>query len=297
MKKMNFNVVKFVVSIGLILALSLSIFAFSDSVDYVWREHPDDPISIELQRLETIAIEKNEQIFNNWALVENYIEIYDFEFPDFFGGTYINGNKNLVIQVTQLNCYIIEYFSIIIDITNVVFEEVRYSKNQLLLVQAATIEQMLSYYRNSLFSTISSVGLAIENNSVIVALVEPDVVFARNTDVFDNFIYYSAKNIFHSLSITNTIRYNNGNDIEIDIITIDVIEEGITRRVNPGNRITRSGTTPDASIGIWVRCHDDTSRVGVISTGHAWNVNQNLNVSGRRFGRVELNQFGGGHGC
>ena len=77
--------------------------------------------------LENSCNDKYNKLLEYWAYDPAIIDDTNANFPSFYGGIYINEQKSLVIQVTCLNDAVKAYFGNIIDLSNVVFEEVKYS--------------------------------------------------------------------------------------------------------------------------------------------------------------------------
>lgn len=111
---------------------------------------------------EADANEKYNILLNEWAYDKEYIDDVNANFPEYYGGAYID-NDDLVIQVTSLNDEIREYFAELIDLNGVIFEEVTYSFEELKVEQQKIEELMTS---DELPFKIVGVGISIKSNSI-----------------------------------------------------------------------------------------------------------------------------------
>lgn len=103
-------------------------------------------LSAELQALENDATKKYNKLLATWAYNPMIIDDVNANFPEFYGGAYINKQKKLVLQVTSLDKSVILYFKNIIDLTNVIFEEVKYSYDELKQAHAQIATLNISAY-------------------------------------------------------------------------------------------------------------------------------------------------------
>lgn len=273
----------------------------ANSYDATMFAHPDDPISVEMQAIEAAAIEKNEQLFRSWAGGAAYFDAFSVDFPHFFGGTYIGYGHRLVIQVTTLDDEIRDYFSNIIDTASVVFKEVNHSLRDLMDFQDAVISLRDFDSENRLFASISSVGLVIDDNAVVVSLVNPEIAAASNgslgargVNLADEFISNATEIIFDAAIIEGENSRGlsaSGEPITPEIIMVDV-REGFVGRATaataPGSGLMPNG----ASVGFWAH---RGGQIGFVSTGHAWSVGTNVSPVGpfATFGNVAWNRFQG----
>lgn len=97
--------------------------------------------SVTLQLREDEAIKKFNALLDCWTAPTNLNET---NYPDYYGGAYINGDKNLTIQVTGLTKTVIEDLSNIIDLKDVTLEVVDYSYLTLLSEKNKVAEKMYS---------------------------------------------------------------------------------------------------------------------------------------------------------
>lgn len=84
------------------------------------------------QELENDAVEKYNVLLSEWAYNKDKIDDVYADFPDYYGGAYINDKRQLVIQVTELSDVVKAELSDIISLDNVVFEEVNYPYTMML---------------------------------------------------------------------------------------------------------------------------------------------------------------------
>ena len=116
---------------------------------------------------ESIAGEKYNNLMREWAFDPDYISDTNADFPEFYGGAYINEDKLFVIQVTNSFEEAREYFSGMIDLTDVAFEKVKYSIYDLKEVQSAVVQEIES--NADLFSNgYMGVGISSKHNEVTV---------------------------------------------------------------------------------------------------------------------------------
>ncbi|MCL2754706.1 MAG: hypothetical protein FWD35_03180, partial [Oscillospiraceae bacterium] len=133
-------------------------------------------LSVDELMADALALEKEALLYRRWAGGAAHFEAFEVDFPEFFGGSYVNEKKQFVIQVTTLNECVVEYFSEIIDTDGVVFEEVKYSMRTLLAFQDAVLRMSQNTigcsFDGVLFGSISGTGLALAENAVVVTLSE-----------------------------------------------------------------------------------------------------------------------------
>lgn len=136
-------------------------------------------IDYALVQKESIADNKLDRILDEWSINDGFSD-YETDFPSFYGGAFIDENKNLVIQVTSLDDEVIKYFESLIDTNDVVFHEVKYSYKEL-LEQMDAISQSIG--KNSRMAGINGVSISQKNNQVNV-YYSPDS--ARSIDISNN---------------------------------------------------------------------------------------------------------------
>jgi len=184
-----------------------------------------DFITDELQIKENLANEKYTILLRNWAYEPEYIDDVEADFPSFYGGAYINSNRDLVIQVTSAIDDVKDYFSEMVDLTNVILDEVQFSYASLKAEKKAIADLMDPYSDDSYVSSISGVGISFPENAVTLYVYteeegEEAVIFAQR-----------VKNYVSSFS-----------NIKV-IITNERDETCVS--VSPGSRIS------NRSVGFW----------------------------------------------
>ena len=141
---------------------------------------PVDDFATSLEPLESISLEKYNTLLMAWSTIPHIPSDRYANFPSFFGGAYIDENKELVIQVTDNNSDIIEYFAELIDLENVRFQTAENSLAELLEIKYELNKRISSNTSDPLRlsaqdSLIDGTGISIPNNSVNL-YVKPDSV-------------------------------------------------------------------------------------------------------------------------
>jgi len=216
------------------------------SVVLVWGLSASSVVAFEtldedLMEKESEANEKYNILLREWAYDEERIDDVNADFPDYYGGAYIDESKNLVIQVTSLNDEIRAYFDDLIELENVIFEVVEYSYENLKCEKEAIVEKMKSQEFDSF--SLTGVGISFENNSV-TAHVEPrsDTRSINNAEIKKEISSFE----------------------NVDIIW-GVGQDEPTLDVRPGAQLTVAGTH-SGSVGFWAR--DSYGNLGIITTPH-----------------------------
>ncbi|MCI8480853.1 MAG: S1 family peptidase [Oscillibacter sp.] len=124
-----------------------------------------------LEPLESISLEKYNTLLMAWSTIPHIPSDRYANFPSFFGGAYIDENKELVIQVTDNNSDIMEYFAELIDLENVRFQTAENSLAELLEIKYELNKRISSNTSDPLRlsaqdSLIDGTGISIPNNSV-----------------------------------------------------------------------------------------------------------------------------------
>ena len=122
-----------------------------------------------IEKREDDALYKYNTLLKCWAY-DGVVSDTNAAFPAFYGGAYIDEEKNLVIQVTSLDEGIKKYFSDLIDINNVRFENVKYSYSELLEEHSRIKKVLYKEKKNNLEKLVVGVGLKLVANSVRVYL-------------------------------------------------------------------------------------------------------------------------------
>ncbi len=108
------------------------------------------------------------------GIAPELIDDANANFPSFYGGAYINAEKKLVIQVTSLDESVIEYFENIIGLTNVIFDEVKYSYAELKQAHADIVNKMDATSTDPIIANIAGVGISYKDNAVALYLITSD---------------------------------------------------------------------------------------------------------------------------
>lgn len=227
-------------------------------------------LSDELQTLENEANEKYNKLLETWAYNPQFIDDVNANFPTFYGGAYINGEKKLVIQVTSCDESVVGYFENIIDLTNVIFEEVKYSYDELKQAHAEIAEKMDATSTDSLISNIAGVGISFPDNAVSLYLVTSESV-AKSDSI--------RKEIQNKVSTFDNIK----------IITTPT-KDTPSAAVEPGTEIKNSGYS--RSVGFWAE--DGDGNLGIVTAPHSSiSEGTTMSIGTRTFGTAATPYYSG----
>ena len=236
------NMKKFI-ALMLAISLCLSLGATVIAVD----SGTMTPLSEEMQIKECIAVDKYNVLLKYWAYDPEHIDDFNANYPYFYGGAYINDNKDLVIQVTSSIDEARKYFSEIIDIENISFENVQFSFADLKEQHKIITDKMGSY--DVFVSSISGVGLSIPENSVVLYVNTNE----RGSEA-EEFITSVRKNVsdFSNVKVVIT----SGMDTPC-------------AAVEPGSLLLNvaSGAWLGRSAGFWA--YDSSNKLGIVTAPHA----------------------------
>lgn len=213
--------------------------------------------SVTLQLREDEAIKKFNALLDCWTAPTNLNET---NYPDYYGGAYINGDKNLTIQVTGLTKTVIEDLSNIIDLKDVTLEVVDYSYLTLLSEKNKVAEKM---YSGNTAMEIAGVGIQASTNSI-------------------NIYIYDPENKLESKSINIDAISNFPNR------TVIATKEkpSVCAAVEPGSVIK------DRSVGFWARNADGD--LGIVTAPHASiDEGETIYINGTVFGIAETPYYEG----
>ena len=112
-------------------------------------------------------------LLTEWAYDKQNISDTYADFPEFYGGAYIDDDFNLVIQVTELTDEIVDYFAKIIDLENVSFETVNYPFSTLIAEHDLISEQIQNNPDDDNIANIVGVGISIPENSINLYVLMP----------------------------------------------------------------------------------------------------------------------------
>lgn len=122
----------------------------------------------ELQRIAELSSDKYNHLLQVWSKDPNYPSDIDANFPDFYGGAYVDDNKELVITVTSLDEETTDYFKDLIDLEHVRFSLVDHSLQELFDVQAEIDSYLQSGTDKEICSAITGTGITQRENAVNV---------------------------------------------------------------------------------------------------------------------------------
>ena len=91
-------------------------------------------------------------------------------YPDYFGGVYLDEEKNLVICLKDMSNQVKDYISEIISLDNVTFKQVKYSYKELYDEKSRIVQACFIDKSNPWHSTVSAVGISELLNSVNIYL-------------------------------------------------------------------------------------------------------------------------------
>ena len=117
---------------------------------------------------ESVGVDKYNALLREWAIDPAYISDTNADFPEFYGGAYLNDEKLFVIQITNTFEEAQAYFSDLIDLTDVAFERVQYSFVELKEAQDE-IEQIIHSVGIPSFEDYNGIGISSTRNKVIVS--------------------------------------------------------------------------------------------------------------------------------
>jgi len=252
-------------AVALSTMCALPVFAV---FDHAHTTHPDPNqrsiISEEQEKKEALAISKYNDLLIEWAVDSRFVHDIYTNFPYFFGGAYIDENKNLVINVTTHDEITIDYFSRIVNIENVVFNAVDYSMNELIAQKDLASESMFAFNQRSESSKVAGVGLCMRENSINLYIFTP----SEN----NNAAQLAEQVRYEITSFKNTI-----------IVHIDEMPTELSNGA-PGTGI---GTTSmhTRSIGYWAT--DRFGQLSLVTAAHlGFDYNLQVAIQTIPFGRV-----------
>ena len=229
----------------------------------------DSTLSTIQEAKEDNANQKYNLLLKEWSRDKEYVDDAYADFPSFYGGAYIDSNKNLVILLTEINKNNIKYFGELIELTDVVFEEAKYSYTELVKEKDAATEQMM-LRREEYNDVVVGVGVSIPDNMVNLYIIT-DNVAKKNLDVED-------------------IRDGLSSFPNVKIVSVKGKAQTLAT-ASPGDQITCSGG--NRTVGFWA--YDINSNLGIITAPHE-SIDQNdlISIGGSAFGRASTPYFSGG---
>lgn len=217
------------------------------------------------QELENDAIEKYNALLYEWAYDKDRIDDVHADFPDYYGGAYINDKQQLVIQVTELSDAVETELSDIISLDNVVFEEVTYSYTTLVSEKEELIDAWQTDEAIASADEVTAIGVDIKDNAVAV------------------YIDSSQKSRLYVQTVKDCKEAINFENIK------PVYGSGkgeLASALYPGGEING-----DRSIGFWAK--NSNGNLGIVTASHLSIImGDEVNVGGTTFGYAEKFSFG-----
>lgn len=237
---------KKILAVVLALSLMLPIFSMTAAATSIGSiDTSDEPLITFMEYKECVSNEKYNTLLKHWAYDKEYPNDEYAAFPSFFGGAYLDEEKNLVIQLTSQDDSIIAYFKELIDLENVVFEEVDFPYTRLVAEKDAAVSKLVEANATNL-DAITGIGISIPKNSVNLYICKSDL----------------EKNSIDIQSVVNSLT---------DFSNINIIEthgkDQPCAIPYPGDQM-RVGTSTDLdrSIGFWAR--NSNGDLGIITAPH-----------------------------
>ena len=126
----------------------------------------------EAAQMEQISLQKYNDLIKFWCGNTGVADEAAAEYPDFYGGAYLDEERALVLLVTSDENAAAAYFSDLIDMEHVTIRTVQYNYWTLLKEQAQ-IAALMPTFEGTLIKRITGVGIDIKGNAVAL-YVETD---------------------------------------------------------------------------------------------------------------------------
>lgn len=143
----------FVLALTLALALSLGVQAYA--------------VSDAAREKESAAFDIYMAMLTEWCSDKSNVSDLNAVFPDYYGGSYINDEHDFVIQIVGSIDEAAADLARFIDTDKVIFEEVKYSWNEL-NAEADRISAEMQTPGTKAAETVSLVGIDGKNNSLLI---------------------------------------------------------------------------------------------------------------------------------
>lgn len=186
-------------AVTLILSCAAFYYAASGQLASTWKSAVPEE---DLQRIAELSSDKYNDLLQVWSKDPNYPSDTDANFPDFYGGAYVDDNKELVILVTTLDDETVQYFETLIDLEHVRFSSAEHSFQELLHAQEAVDHCLASgTLDENVSALITGTGISAKENSVIVyaAAENPEELRGSFANVFSANDSQACNIQFHSL--------------------------------------------------------------------------------------------------
>lgn len=263
------NKVRKILASCLIISLIVSCAAFSYAV-------PEQSVSTqesntsegELQHIAELSSDKYNHLLQVWSKDPNYPSDTDANFPDFYGGAYIDDNKELVILVTILDNETINYFKNLIDLEHVRFSLADHSFQELLHAQESINNYLASDGLDGTSSAlITGTGISIKENAVTVYAATENLEELHNSlaSVYTTRSGQPCKIQFHTLKVDTDSAQHTVSEQNDELSPYNV--SGIL--VQPGGpiciAISRNMILP-TSVGFWAK--NSSGELGIVTAAH-----------------------------
>lgn len=126
----------------------------------------------EAEQMEQISLQKYNDLIKFWCGNTGVADEAAAEYPDFYGGAYLDEERALILLVTSDENAAAAYFSDLIDMEHVTIRTVQYNYWTLLKEQAQ-IAALMPTFEGTLIKRITGVGIDIKGNAVAL-YVETD---------------------------------------------------------------------------------------------------------------------------
>ena len=210
-----------------------------------------------LRSKEDLAVQKYNDLLKEWSENKVYYSDSDAEYPVNYGGAYINENKDLVIQLTNIDADTQAYYSKIIDLENVKFEKVDQSVYELREIKDRILKEVKIGEGNG----IAGIVIATKDNAVAVYTVVNDADASTYT-------------------VTNEVRKVAGISDDVKYVPAAGYDS-MCATVQPGTEINGLGTS--RSIGFWAK--DSNGNLGIVTAPHSTiTVGTTMSIGGTTFG-------------
>jgi hypothetical protein len=257
--KLTKKLISVILAVVMLVCMSTNVFAanIDDSASNFIR----NSINAELMAKEDSAQQKYDHLIDDWS-ADDDVGDDDLRYPSFYGGAYLDEDKNLVIQVTYLDDDVKKYFEDRIDTNGVVFQEVKYSYKELLDQMDVIVQNMSS---GGALSDINGAGISSKSNGINIYF-DPNSIstnFTRSN--YDDILWLDSISFIESQPTT----------------ACGSVEAGSRIDVNNGYR----------SVGFWAK--DADGNLGIVTAPHTtMTVGTSVSIDSTVFGEASQVSFG-----
>ena len=247
----------FVFALTLVMALSLGVQVYAAPADAIGRTDSKNAAAekidpVDYREKESAAYNIYMAMLTEWSEDKDNVSDLTADYPDYYGGSYINENHDFVIQVVGPVDDAIADLSRFIDTDGVIFEEVKYTYNRL-QEEADRIAAEMQTSGTKAAEAVSLVGIAGKENSMLIYIKNAKGKSSDNSDLLEGITD------FENVIVVNT----DEKEQEYDSDSI-VSDTAVSFTLYPGDR----GTTENSyfSAGFW--CTDILGRLGVVTASY-----------------------------